>query len=156
MRPITEPWVSPDVCTFLEKSSEMLMLAPLSSLDFLRTSSYFTERGVEHDILYSVHPHTVQYLFLVLYRNRWWDNSSKILKIWCNTISIWTVYSHLLLSTTFLYYRKFIPFTTAGRKTDTIFEFFLVFLHTCHTVNNHLTALRFSEGVCPWTNLSLL
>ena len=38
------------------------------------------------------------------------------------------------------------PFTTAGRKTDTIFEFFWVFLHTCHTVNNHLIALRFSEG----------
>ena len=38
------------------------------------------------------------------------------------------------------------PFTTAGRKTDTIFEFFWVFLHTCHTVNNHLIALRFLEG----------
>ena len=46
--------------------------------------------------------------------------------------------------------RKY-PFTTAGRKTDTIFELFRVFLHACHTVNNHLIAFKFSEWFvqCP-------
>ena len=37
-------------------------------------------------------------------------------------------------------------FTTAGRKTDTFFEFFWVFLHACHTVNNTVIALKLSEG----------
>ena len=41
-----------------------------------------------------------------------------------------------------------IPFTTAGRKTDTSFEYYISgqYLHTCSTVNIHLIALKFSEG----------
>ena len=38
------------------------------------------------------------------------------------------------------------PFLTAGRKTDTIFKFFCPTLYACHTVNDHLKSLKFSQG----------
>ena len=43
-----------------------------------------------------------------------------------------------------------------GEKTTLFLNFCYQNLHPCHTVNNYLNALKFSEGFvqCPWTHLS--
>ena len=64
-----------------------------------------------------------------------------------------------------IYFGLYYSFTTAGRKSDTVFEFFCHILDACHTVFNHLVALKFFKGIVHRltflgkknrTNLSLL
>ena len=50
------------------------------------------------------------------------------------------------LYTPLLVFSHLNPFTTAGQKTNTIFEFFC---HAWYTVSNQLISLKFSKGFVP-------